>query len=234
METTVIDHFNITPTTSLIKFTKPSGFTYKPGQFINIELDIPDCDERCNKRNFTIASIDSDDYLMLATRHGVSRFKQTLQQLKKGDSFHIKAPLGHFVLDELSSTPAIMLSGGIGVTPLHAMTKYAAQHHLSKPITMIYSNAFYDDIPFKKDIDEYDKSDMQFRVHYTFTKYIPAGWTGERGRIDANMIQRLAPDWKESEYYICGPAQMVLELKKVVANMGVAAERIKFELFTGY
>lgn len=234
MHTTILDHHNETPTVTVFTYEKPPGFTYQPGQFINIELNISDCDNRCNKRNFSLLSIPSDEFLMTATRHGVSKFKHTFEQLKKGDQFSFTGPFGHFTLNEEPNIPAIMLSGGIGITPLHAMTKYAAYKNLPKPITLIYSNNSADDIPFKDDLDEYHESDMDFSVYYTITGEPPPDWKGKVGKIDEAMIKGLVTEWQISEYYICGPAQMVLELKKLVAKMGTPLERIKSEMFTGY
>lgn len=233
METTILDHHNETPTITVFTYEKPPGFTYLPGQFINLELPISDCDNRCNKRNFSLLSIPADDFLMTATRHGVSRFKQVFDNLTKDDTVNLIGPFGHFVLNE-EPIPAVMLSGGIGITPLHSMTKYAAFHKLPKPITLIYSNNTADDIPFKKDLDEYDRSDMAFRVFYTLTGEPSPNWRGKVGRIDEAMIKELASDWQQSEYYICGPAQMVMALKKVVTEMGIPLERVKSEMFTGY
>lgn len=234
MQTTVLDHHPETPAVTVFLYKKPPGFTYSPGQFINLELTVENCDARCNKRNFSLLSIPSDDYLMTATRHGVSRFKQTFENLPKGASVNLAGPFGRFVLNEDPQVPAIMLSGGIGITPLHAMTKYAAYKKLTKPITLIYSNNTADDIPFKKDLDEYHESDMAFQVHYTLTGEAPPDWKGITGRINEAMIKELVPNWKACEFYVCGPALMVLALKKLVVEMGVPVERLKSELFTGY
>lgn len=233
MQTAVLDHFSETPTVTVLRYTKPDGFNYLPGQFINLELDIPDCDERCNKRNFSLLSIPSDDYLMIATRHGVSKFKQTSEQMKKGDQIKFSGPFGRFVFNE-NRVPAVMLSGGIGITPLHAMIKHATYKQLPKPITLFYSNATAGDIPFKENLDEYHAGNMVFTACYTLTGKPPPDWKGKRGRIDAQMIKESAPDWQESEFYISGPTQMVSAMKKLVFEMGIPVERIKSEMFTGY
>lgn len=230
----VLDIYKETPTVFVLKFEKPSDFIYKPGQFVDITLDVPDCDTRRNKRSFSLLSIPTDDYLMTATREGVSRYKQEFAKLQAGSSINISNPMGHFVLNEDPHIPAVLLSGGIGITPLHGMTKYAAHHSLAKPITLIYSNASSIDVPFKKDIDEYDRSDMAFRAFYTMTDEASTNWKGLSGRIDEEMIKKTIPDWQKSEYYICGPAQMVIALKRIVISMGIPESRVKFELFTGY
>ena len=227
-----------TPSVTSFKYTKPANFSYSPGQFTNIELDIADCDERCNKRNFSLVSSPTDDYLMFATRAGASRFKQTTETLTNGNQFHLTGPFGRFILNEDERVGAVMLSGGIGITPLHSMIKYATYKQLPKPITLIYSNSTADDIPFKKDLDEYATQNKHFQAHYTVTNTADTppsgGWTGRKGRIDETMIQELIPNWQICEFYVCGPAQMVIEIKKLLVNMGLDVEKLKSELFTGY
>ena len=78
METRILNVGEITPSVISVTLEKPVNFEYKPGQFINITLTVENCDERCNKRNFTLTSSPLDDNLMIATRRGISRFKKTL------------------------------------------------------------------------------------------------------------------------------------------------------------
>jgi NADH oxidoreductase Hcr len=114
------------------------------------------------------------------------------------------------------------------------MTKYAAHKKIPKPIKLIYSNTSTEDIPFKKDLDEYHANDTVFSVHYTITGNPPPNWKGKTCRIDEAMIKELVPYWRECEFYISGPAKFVLELKNMVAGMGIPVDRLKSEMFTGY
>lgn len=232
METTIIDHHPETPSVTSFKLEKPAGFTYLPGQFINVELPVENCDARCNKRNFSLVSSPTDDFLMFATRHGVSRFKQTNEVLKKGDKITFTGPFGRFVFNEDASMPAVFLSGGIGITPVYSMIKYATDKKLAKPITLIYSNTQANDIPFKAELDQFVQLDQFLTIHHAITD--DPAWKGLNRRIDEAMIKELTPDWEKSEFYVCGPPQMVLAMKQLLVQMNIPVAQIKSELFAGY
>src|SRR3989344_2080341 len=234
MQTNVLDHLVETPTVTSFKFAKPPGFLYQPGQFINVELNIEQCDTRCNKRNFSLTSSPTYDFLMIATRHGVSRFKQTTEMISKGAKINFPGPFGRFTLNEDERVGAVMLSGGIGITPLHSMIKYATYKKLTKSITLIYSNSVSDDIPFKSELDEFAKLDKYFTANFTITDESDTHWTGRVGRINENMVREIVPNWQACEFYVCGPASMVIAMKKFLVDMGVGVENLKSELFTGY
>jgi len=232
METKVIRLEKITETVMSLILDKPEGFNYFPGQFINITIPVDECDARCNKRNFSLVSSPTDDYLQIATRRGVSRFKQTYEVISPGTVVKISPPLGKFTLNMDPKVPAVMLSGGIGITPLHSMLKYATVKKLLKQITFIYSNSQKEDIPFKKDLDYYAKNNPHLSLYYTFTD--DPLYVGLKGRITDVMIKKLVPEFRSCEYYVCGPPTMVNDLVKLLENMKILPELIKQELFTGY
>lgn len=238
METKLIKVHPETPTVTSFIFEKPPGFTFQAGQFLNLELPIPDCDARCNKRNISIASSPAEPFLRIAMCHGVSKFKQTLERMPLGTIVQFKGPLGHFVLNENASIPGVFLSGGIGITPLYSMIKYATDKTLPKELTLIYSNANTDDIPFKSHLDEIDEKNTHLVIHHTVTGEVPthelASWTGRRGRIDEAMIRDIVKNIDAVEFYVCGPAAMVLAMKEILKLMNIPPEHIKSEMFTGY
>lgn len=238
METKILEIKPETPTITHVVLEKPAGFTFQPGQFLNVEIPVENCDNRCNKRNFSIASSPSDPHLLIATRHGVSRFKQTIVPLPIGTPVKLMGPFGHFVLNEDPNIPAVMLSGGIGITPLYSMIKYATQKKLAKQITLIYSNSNVDDIPFKIHLDEIDEANEHLIIYHTVTNEVPvhelANWTGLTGRIDEAMVRKLVLDINAVEYYICGPGAMVAAMRELLKTMNISPAKIKFEAFVGY
>lgn len=222
-----------TPTVTSLIFDKPADFIFQPGQYLNIKIPIQECDNRCNRRNSSIVSSPLDPYLQITMRHGVSRYKQTLITLTVGTEVKIMGPFGRFVLNEDPTIPAVLLSGGIGITPLHSMIKYATKKQLTKPITVIYSNRAAADVPFKAELDELDKENEHLEIHYTFTQ--EPNWTGKTGRIDETMIKEiLGSNLEVCEYYICGVPAMVDELRRLFEGLSIPKEQVHFEHFTGY
>lgn len=254
METKIIRLEQITQTVMSLILEKPVEYNYMPGQFINITIPVDECDARCNKRNFSLVSSPTDEYLQIATRRGVSRFKQTYEIISPGTAVKISPPLGKFTLNMDTKVKAVMLSGGIGITPLHSMLKYATVKKLPKQIIFIYSNSKKDDIPFKNDLDDYAKNNPHLSLYYAITdnsdhnslnspSYLKRGLGGVKqsadarilgGRIDEVMIKKQVSDFWSCEFYVCGPPDMVTNLVKMLEDMKIRPDLIKQELFTGY
>lgn len=232
MQTTLIKIQPETPSVTSYIFVKPPGFTFKPGQFINFEILHENPDNRGVKRNCSIASSPTDEYLMVSLRHGVSTFKKALEKIQIGTEIKFIGPLGHFVLNEDQAIPAVFLTGGIGVTPFHSMIKYTTVNNLLNKITLIYSNRAAVDVPFKAELDTLDGQNENLNIHWTMTQ--DPTWTGSSGRIDEGMIHTLVPQIETAEFYTCGPPLMVQTMRELLEKMGVTKERVKFEQFTGY
>lgn len=232
METTTLSVTQETPSVFTYRFVKPPGFLYKAGQFINIEIPVENPDNRGSKRNSSLASSPTEDFLMISMRRGVSQFKKTLEQIKIGAPVKIVGPLGRFTLNEDETTPAVMLTGGIGITPFRSMIKYATDKKLKKHITLIYSNKTASDIPFQQELFALHAKNEHLTIYHTVTQ--DESWTGKKGRISEELIRECVPSLEKAEYYICGSPQMVTSLRALLATMQIPSERIAFEPFTGY
>lgn len=221
-----------TDTVYSLYFEKPAGFNFLPGQFINLEIPVENPDNRGAKHNFSIASSPTDEYLMISFRRGVSSFKKAAVNLTPGTILKFVGPLGRFVLNEDPKVKAVMLSGGIGITPIHSMVKYTTVKNLSKEMLILYSNQRPVDVPFKQEMDHLDAKNRRIKIEYFFTR--ENNCTGRIGRIDETAIKQLVPSFEGVEFYIVGPPQMVAGLRQLLKNLQVPDAQIKFEQFTGY
>ncbi|MDN5846415.1 MAG: FAD-dependent oxidoreductase [Candidatus Nitrosocosmicus sp.] len=101
--------------------SQSQNFRYKAGQYAMVDLETKD-DPEGPMRSFTLASSPTEEnFIMISTRIRDTLFKKKLTNLDVGASVDITAPLGNFTLHEDSSKPAVLLSGGIGVTPFRSM-----------------------------------------------------------------------------------------------------------------
>src|SRR5258706_14495840 len=96
---------------------KPEGFSFYPGQFLDIELPVKDLSG--TTRIFSISSSPSENFIMLTYKVGISPFKKSLELLKSGDLISSSHPAGTVVIDD--SSPIVMLAGGIGIAPHRSM-----------------------------------------------------------------------------------------------------------------
>ncbi len=206
------------------------NINFKPGQYLTYKLNVKD--ERSGIRIFSLASSPTENFLMLSTKISQSGFKQALNKLKVNDEIEANGPYGQFVLDETKD--AIMLSGGIGITPLRSMIKYALDKKLKIKLTLFYSNKIPEEIVYKKDLEEFSKN-KNFKLVSTITRpeEVKETWKGITGRIDASLIKKYCKNLN-SIFYICGPPAMVDAMANLLKEMKINEENIRIEHFTGY
>ena len=211
------------------KFSK-ENINFIPGQYLSVKLDVKD--DKGKLRSFSIASSLNEDFIMIATKMTGSNFKNKLSSLKTGTKVEVTGPYGNFTLDETKD--AIMLSGGIGITPLRSMIKYAAEKKLKNKIILFYSNRVPEEIAFRKDLENLAKLNKNFTLLNTITRPEESKetWNGLTGRIDADLIKKYINN--NTLFYICGPPGMVDAMANILKEMNISQNRIKIEHFTGY
>ncbi len=210
---------------------KKGNIKFKPGQFLRYTFNIQD--PRGNYRSFSVASSPTENFLMISTKISESPFKQMLDMLKISDEIEATGPYGNFVLDE--SKDAVMLSGGIGITPLRSMIKYSLDKKLKIKITLFYSNKVPEEILYQKELETFAKN-RNFTLISTITEPEESkeSWKGLIGRIDANLIKKYIKDFDNKIFYICGPPKMVDLMQNILKEMNIPQDQIKIEHFFGY
>ena len=234
IELKVIEARDETPTIRTVKLgLDGSEFAFKPGNYALFYLRLADGSEASHA--FSIArSPGAGDYLQFATRKSESAFKQAFWQLREGMTVGVRGPLGKFFYED-STEHAVMLSGGIGITPLKSMIEYAAARQPGNRITLLFSNSSVQEIPFRKELDEIAAGNPDIKIVYTVSSLQPGEqWGGKTGRINEAMIREFVPDLGAATYLICGPPGMVAGLTQTLGQMGVPSERIRIENFAGY
>jgi ferredoxin-NADP reductase len=175
------------------------------------------------------AFFDIGEEIIISTRIRDTPYKKRLSSLENGSKAKVTKPLGKFVLHDDYSKPAVLLSGGIGVTPFRSMIKYATDKQLPVRIVMFDSNRNIPNILYKEEFDECLYKNTNLKIVYTVTEKeddnqpssaigFNKEWKGERGRIDKAMLVRHLNDneIKNSIYYICGPPGMLNAIKELL------------------
>src|SRR5207249_8567066 len=131
----VVSSRPLTPTTHEIRIKKPKAFTFRPTQFTFLQLKT---EEGMDARPMSLATSPTRPHLEYALRISDSPYKRAFAALQPGDEVAVFGTLGDFVLHE--TRPAVLLAGGIGLTPLKGMAEYAAYRALPIPVRLIHSN----------------------------------------------------------------------------------------------
>lgn len=236
-EAKLVNRVEVAEGTTAFYFEKPLGFEFKPGQSADLTLvNPPETDSEGNVRTFSIASAPFEDQLMFATRMRDTAFKRSLKTLPLATLVKMEPAMGSFTLHKNSAKPAVLLAGGIGITPLFSIVKEADHERLPHKLYLFYSNRRPEDAPFLESLSNLEKSNLNFRFVATMTE-MPRSkrkWEGETGLIDKAMLSRHLSDLRGPIYYIAGPPAMVTEMRKMLVASSVDEDDIRTDEFAGY
>lgn len=218
-------------------FEKPENLKFKAGQFINITLvDPPETDASGDSRPFTVASAPHEKILTIASRMRESAFKRNLKTLPEGTEVKIRGPFGEIFLPDEAARPHVFLAGGIGVTPFVSIARHAANGKLPHSLHLFYSNRRPEDAAFLEELTRLEKENPNFRFIGTMTRMEASQkeWRGETGYVNRKMLEKFLKDLGAPVYFVAGPPNMVVSMRKMLKEAGVPPAQIIDEEFDGY
>lgn len=221
--------------TMAFHFERPQGFAFKAGQAVDIAL--PMLGEGSEDRHaFSLISAPHENELVIATRMRDSAYKRALKTLKTGQRVVLEGPFGSLTLGKNSDRPAVLIAGGIGVTPFMSMMRDAVHGALKRQILLMYSNRRPEDAAFLTELQQMEAKLPNLRVIATMTqmKSSTTLWQGERGTLDAMRLQQFTGTLANPIYYLAGPPGMVQAMRGALSSIGVDDDDIRSEDFFGY
>jgi len=231
------DRKEVAEGTIAFRFEKPSGWTFKAGQYLDMTLlDPSETDSEGNVRSFSIASAPHEETLMVATRMRDTAFKRGLKTMPIGTAVKIEGPSGDLILQNDSARAAVFLAGGIGITPFRSIVHWAAKKKSPHRIVLFYSNRRPEDAPFLAELQRLEGGNPKYKLIASMSEmeksHLP--WNGETGLIDQEMLRRHLKDAASPIYYIAGPPDMVKGLQAMLRKAGMKDDDIRAEEFAGY
>jgi len=212
---------------------KPLGkyFTFHPGQFAWLTLwDSPFAD---SEHPFSISS-SAEDYSQLSfTIKALGDFTSQIGSLIPGDIAFVDGPYGSFTCDRHPhATSFLFIAGGVGITPMMSMLRTLKDRNDPRPITLIYANKDWDQIMFRDELDEMQKSPSLQVVHVLDKP--PEDWNGSTGFITKELLsQHLAEATTKNvvEIFVCGPIPMMTAVEKHLDDLKVWPGDVHSERF---
>jgi NAD(P)H-flavin reductase len=148
--------------------------------------------------------------------------------LEPGAMVEVEGPLGTFTFPKAPVERSfVFVAGGTGIAPLRAMLRHALLGPPPRHLGLLYSARTPEDFAFGSEFQALASSGViDFRR--TITRETEKDWSGARGRIDRQALSELVygPD---TLCFVCGPAAMVDDMPRLLAEIGVPRERIKIE-----
>jgi len=225
---------------------------YYPGQYVSVQIQIPG--GHLQSRQYSLSEAWREDYYRISVKRDegseysnsvsksffnpgvVSNF--LIDQITVGSVINVSHPAGEFFLDtdNTSNMPLVLISAGVGATPMVSIANTVMETQPTRPIAWIQGARRI--VPFEEHVAQFRRKNPNFR-----TKIFKTTITGndQRGvtydynfRMDLSQLtqEELHLHHGGTEYFICGPEQFMLDMAGYLKSQGVPASRIKLEVFS--
>ncbi|ALL68442.1 Flavohemoprotein Flavohemoglobin Nitric oxide dioxygenase [Paraburkholderia caribensis MBA4] len=207
----------------------------KPGQFVVVRLR-PQGDQPL-LRSYSLSSNPSASQYRLAVKVSPDSIAGSYLRdgLREGDMLEVSAPRGVFTLNA-SDRPIILLSAGIGLTPVLAMLHALAAEGVENRVLWLHSARDGQHHPFAQEARDLVKALPNGRMYVVYSRPLASDRLG----ADYDAVGHFAKDVLESagverkaEVYVCGPGRFMDDMTGALGSLGVASDRIHTEAFAG-
>uniref|UniRef100_B8HK01 nitric oxide dioxygenase n=1 Tax=Cyanothece sp. (strain PCC 7425 / ATCC 29141) TaxID=395961 RepID=B8HK01_CYAP4 len=215
--------------------------SFQPGQFLTIKLDIS------GQSKPVIRTYSLSDYAQPCEYYRLSIKREPApknldvppglasnfmhDQVQVGTVIPAKPPSGKFVLNRQSANPVVLLSNGVGITPMISMAKACSQLNPQRSIWFLHGARDGRFHAFREEVEAIAQTNPNVRVHYAYSSPRPAdaGSYHSQGYVDTALVQPLVD--KDAEFYLCGSPPFLRSLIDGLREWGVPDERIVYESF---
>ncbi|WP_175906690.1 pyridoxamine 5'-phosphate oxidase family protein [Burkholderia sp. BCC1640] len=203
--------------------------TYEARQHLTLRVALPGSDAP-TIRSYTLSDAPgAPRYRIIVKREGrVSAWLHDHAQA--GMTLDAQMPRGRFTFDVASPRPAVLVSAGIGITPMIAMLRRAlADDKASRRIVFVHGARDTADRPFAAELTRIADADARVSLH-SFDSRPQRDGAARPGRIDIAQLKRILP-FDDYDFYLCGPSAFMRDLYDGLRALNVPDERIRFEAF---
>ncbi len=216
-------------------------FSYQPGQFVTLELEI---NNKVVKRAYSISSTPSRPHSLDITIKRATAPKDAPDappglvsnwlhdNLQPGSQIKIGSPLGDFSCVEHPSSKILFISAGSGITPMMSMSRWLLDTNAGSNIVFFHSARTVDDIVFRQELELMTSRYANFQLATTLTREDSNPSLGGRvGRFSKSMLREIAPDFAERTVYVCGSEPFTQQVKAILGELEFPMENYYAESF---
>ena len=209
-----------------LKLNSGESIGFLPGQFIMVALE----KDPKNVKAYSLAwSSYIKDYVEITVKiYPDGKFSPLLDKTKVGDKIVISGPFGHFNYRKELSNELVLIFGGTGIAPFRSMINTILDNNWDTKVTLIGCYKKPEDIIYNKELAANWSKKINVITTITRPETSNVKWNGFTGRINKEMLMPYTKN-KQSLYYLCGPNELVNDLRETLTVLGVEKENIKFE-----
>lgn len=214
---------------------------FLPGQYISARVQIPG-EKNTHIRQYSLSDSPGKDYYRISVKREdamgdkpagkVSNYLHS--DVYEGDKLEISAPAGDFKLDTKSEKPVVLISGGVGLTPLISMLNFLVEKAPHRKTIFIHAaiNSHYH--AMREDVENITTNNRNTKSYICYD----SPTTEDRSQNNFNREGYLTLEWlkeivddKNSDYYFCGPIPFMRAVYGALEQWGVPEQNIHYEFF---
>ncbi|HVH88897.1 MAG TPA: FAD-binding oxidoreductase, partial [Terriglobales bacterium] len=207
---------------------------FQAGQFVVLRL-LVDPNKPPVLRSYSLSDLPAADHLRISVKDELNGIGSSFlcKRTREGDVIDVSAPRGSFTLRP-SQNPAVLLSAGVGATPVMSMLHKLASEKSEREVWWIYGARNRADHPFAEESRSLLKQLSRGRGCIVYSRPTPSDRIGEDfdapGHIDITLLERIGVP-QGSDFYLCGPSSFLKNMRDGLKSWGVPAEKVHTEIF---
>jgi nitric oxide dioxygenase len=200
---------------------------FRPGQYVTVTAELPDGRQL---RQYSLSQAPAAGALRITVRlvHGGLVSTHLHRTVKVGDTLNLSAPYGNSLILAPEPTPLVLVSAGVGITPMASILDHVARTQPTRDVTVVHAERSRGRHALHSDIALSGARLRSFRQILWYEEPADvAGTTVHTGLVDPYQIPLLP----NSDIYICGPIPFMQMVRRDLLDRGVPHEHIRYEVF---
>ncbi|MFE8701632.1 NO-inducible flavohemoprotein [Cytobacillus sp. FJAT-54145] len=214
---------------------------FLPGQYISVRINM-EGEEYTHIRQYSLSDQPGKDYYRISVKKEtaladkpegkVSNFLH--DDVNEGDILEVTAPAGDFVLNMNETSPVVLISGGVGLTPMISMLNTINETQPERKVTFIHAAINGNTHAMHEHVQEIASQNDHVDYYVCYEKPTEEDRNAKRfdkeGYVDLAWIQSIVKE-NNASFYFCGPVPFMKTLNSALKEWGVPSENIHFEFF---
>jgi nitric oxide dioxygenase len=226
----------------LVPQDKGALAAFEPGQYISMKVHIPG-EENTHIRQYSLSDAPGKPYYRISVKREdgilakqpagkVSNYLH--DQTEEGSVLWLSAPAGDFTIDQNDTRPVVLISGGVGLTPMVSMLNTLAETNPNRQVAFIHAAQNGHLHAFRKQVEDLAQQHPQLTVYWCYEKPTEVDKAHisfhKEGYVDLAWLQRVVPT-PASSFYFCGPIPFMKTVNGALREWGIPAEDVHYEFF---
>lgn len=228
--------FEEAPNVRTLRLVDPANddlpFRYLPGQFVTFTVRPND---HPVKRSYTISSSPTQRGSLEVTvkREPRGTVSGYLHDMHEGDTIQVTGPSGNFTFVGDTANSVVLISGGIGITPMMSVVRYLTDRSWRGDIFFVYACRGEADVVFREELEFLGKRHPNLHLTITADEPTSAVWPYDHGYVTKELLLAAVPYITTRHFHLCGPKPMMDAVKRLLWELEVPDSQVATEVFIG-